>query len=305
MLMRGFLKEVSNIWVIERPSVLAAALAYYGIFALVPIIYVAFTLAGMFIDALAAADRLSTRLETVFGPQVVDALESLMAGKPQPTQSENVLVSIISFLALLFAASGLFYQLQYALNKIWQIPPPEMRRPATLVRQYLFSFLMVLGVGLLLIIATLVNLLIAWLGQLANSLLGIEGLTLFLTVLGSLAILTFCLALLYKVLPQVKITWRDVIPGAALTAVLIMLAAFVMGLYFKFTSGSTAMVVAGSTAVILVGIYYFAQIFLFGAVFTRAYSVRYGSWRSHGTPEGGGEAAEIKKGSSEDGAPPS
>jgi membrane protein len=275
--MRKFATQVLAIWYAERPSQLAAALAYYAMFALAPIILIAFGVAGFFIDTLEAANQISERVAAILGPQAVEAIQNLVAAQSRPGMQGSVLASIIGVLALLFAASGLFIQLKYVLNRIWRIPYSPVGATRRLIRDQLVSFLMVLAIGLLIVVLALLNIAVAWLGELLQRLLGIPDATLIITLLLTVGLLTLAFSLLYTVLPDVRIRWRDSLPGALLAAVLMVLAGVVIGLVLQLTSAASALAAAGSVAFLMVGINYLAQIFLFGAVVTRAYCSHYGA----------------------------
>lgn len=270
-----FGKEVYHIWVTERPNTLAAALAYYGMFSLAPLIYIAFTVAGIFIDELSVATQFFDRLESVMGPETAEFVEQTVVNLSQTGTEGTLLSSIISFLALFFAASGLFLQLQYALNTIWNAPAPERGETTSFIKQRLFSFLMVIGVGLILVIMAAASLLFSWI----NSLLNINASGQIYYLLAFIGIATVSFALFYKVLPNTSISWRDVWIGAVVTALLVTLGALVIGFYLSRSGVGSALQAAGSFAVVLLGIYYIAQIFLVGAVFTRVYAHMFGSLR--------------------------
>jgi membrane protein len=276
--MRAFYNEIMAIWYAERPSQLAAALAYYSMFAVAPMIFIAFALAGYFIDEMAAATQISERLAALLGPETVELITSAIASLSTPARTGgSLLASIVGFFALLYAASGLFFQLKYVLNRIWRVPYSRQAGWGKYIRAQLLAFLMVLGLGLMLVLVAFVNVVIIWFGDLLQRLLGIESSSVIITTLASLGLLTLAFSLLYKILPDVEISWRDTLPGAALSAVGMALAVRLIGLYFRLTSAGTAFAAAGSVAVLMVGINYLAQIFLFGAVVTRAYASHYGS----------------------------
>ena len=269
----GFIKELYRIWVAERPSQLAAALAYYGVFAFAPVIFVAFAVAGVFIDNLAMSHQVFEQIGNVLGPEAAQLLQDNVETISQTTSGGSPLISLISFLALLFAASGMFFQLQYALNTVWNVPPPAKGETLVLIRQRLFSFVMAIGVGLLLVLATLVNVLLVWLG----SFMPIEPSVPISNLIAFMGLVTLSFALIYKVLPDVDIAWRDVWIGAAVTALLVTLGGLLVGLFVGNGRIGSALEAAGTFAVILIGIYYTAQIFLFGAVLTRVYASMFGS----------------------------
>jgi membrane protein len=271
--LKEFIQEVYRIWATERPGQLAAALAYYGLFAFAPVIFIAFWVAGLFIDQISAADQFFARIENLFGSEIAVLIQDSVEAIAETTTGSSVIATLISVVALLLAASGLFYQLLFALNKIWGVPPPERGRTSGLIRQRLFSFLMGSGVGLLFILAALVNVILSWFGSLFDL-----GTTMpLLNTLGFLLIATVAFALIYKILPEVEITWHDVWIGAFVTAVLVLLALLIFGAYLNFGNIGSAFEAAGAFAVLLIGIYTIAQVFLFGAMFTRVYAAMYGS----------------------------
>lgn len=277
--MRSFISEVYAIWISERPSQLAAALAYYGMFAFAPVIYIGFTIAGIFIDQFAVAGQLYDQLQSVLGPETAEQVRDLVEAVSNTNSGGTFLVSLISFLALYFAASGLFFQLQYAVNKVWRVPPPQRGHTQALIRKRLLSFVMVIGVGLLLIMMALVNLILAWFGSLLARLIGSGTIPLILTWTASLGLIALSFVLLYKLLPDVHIAWRDTLPGALTAALLVMLAGAIATVYFRSGSFGSAFEAAGAFAVLLLAIYYIAQIFLLGAVITRVYADLFGSRR--------------------------
>jgi membrane protein len=271
--LKEFATELYRIWATERPGQLAAALAYYGMFAFAPVIFIAFWVAGLFIDQLSAANQFYVRLENFLGPDVAEMIQESVEAIASTTAGSSVIATLVSVVALLLAASGLFYQLQFALNKIWGVPTPERGQTTGLIRQRLFSFLMVIGVGLMLILASVVNVVISWFG----SLFSLSPSMPVLNVLGFLGIATLAFALIYKILPEAEIAWRDVWIGAIVTAILIALALFIFGAYLSRGNVGSAFEAAGAFAVLLIGIYTIAQVFLFGAMFTRVFAAMYGS----------------------------
>lgn len=274
-----FIKEVYQIWMIKRPTQLAAALAYYGVFSFAPVIYIAFLLAGFFINETFAAERFYTRLESVFGEELANFIQNAVITISNTSSGSSIFLSIISFLALFFAASGIFFQLQYALNTIWQKSISSQQVTQAFLKQRLFSFLMVIGLGLLVIIVTAVNLVFMWFGSMIEVFLPSTKWLTFFNFVVLTGVIILSIAFMYKVLPDVTITWRDVLPGSLITTLLIILGGLLFGLYFRFGGIGSAFEAAGAFAVLLIAIYTFAQIFLFGAVFTRVYTERYGSMR--------------------------
>lgn len=269
-----FGKEIYQIWISERPNQLAAALAYYGMFSFAPVIYIAITIASLFFNQFSLMDRFLSRVETAVGPDLANLIENAVV--TLTPESGNFLTSIISFIALLLAASGLFFQLQFVLNTIWRIPPAKKDRTWVMIRQRLFSFIVVIGVGLLLVASTLASLLYTWINS--WELFELPGTLYNFAALFALMVLAF--ALLYKILPDIKISWRDVWLGSILAASLVTLGGWLVIEFLGSSRFSSAFEAAGAFAMLLIGIYYIAQIFLLGAVVTRVYAHLFGSMRS-------------------------
>ena len=271
--LKEFIQELYRIWATERPGQLAAALAYYGMFAFAPVIFIMFWVAGLFFDQISAADQFFGRMEALFGSDVTVFIQDSVEAIGQSTSESSIIATLISVGALLLAASGLFYQLLFALNKIWGVPVPERGQTGGMIRQRLFSFLMVIGVGLLFVLGSLVNVVITWFG----GLLELSPSMPLLSILGFLGLTTLAFALIYKILPEAHIRWRDVWIGALVTAILVAVALFLFGAYLNRGNIGNAFEAAGAFAVLLIGIYTIAQVFLFGAIFTRVYAAMYGS----------------------------
>ncbi len=174
---------------------------------------------------------------------------------------------------------GLFLQITYVLNRIWGVPLIQRGKRVAIIRQRLFAFIMVIALGLLVIVATLVNLAFAWFGSIITDFFGGSNLLSYLNFLALLGIIVLATAFIYKVLPDVKLAWRDVWPGSVAATVLMAVGGLVIAVYFRLGGISSAFDAAGAFAILMLAIYYFAQIFLFGAIITRVYAKRYGSKR--------------------------
>lgn len=277
--LRDFVRDIYQIWINEKPNQLAAALAYFGMFSFAPVIYLAYLLAGIFINEAAAGERLYTRIEAVLGTETAAFIQESVSAISAANTGGSLIVSVVSFITLLVAAMGLFLQLIYVLNRIWGVPLIQRGKKIAIIRQRLFAFAMVIGLGLLVILATMVNLVFAWFGSIVKDFLGGSTLLSLLNIFALLGIIILANAFIYKVLPDVKITWRDVWPGSVAATLLMFLGGLVLGLYFKLGGIGSAFNAAGAFAVLMIAIYYFAQIFLFGAIITRVYTQRYGSKR--------------------------
>ena len=270
-----FFKEIYEIWISERPNQLAAALAYFGLFSFAPVIYIALTIAGIFLDQAAVLERFLNRLETAFGPGVSEAVQQLLNSINVADPGGSLIVSLISFLFVLLAASSVFFQLQFALNTIWKVPFSREGALLRTLRERLFSFLVVIGLGILLVVAAVVSLVLNWIGSISILSRSLPSFT--LVGFGALATLTF--GVMYKLLPGIKIAWRDVWPGAAAAALLMAVGGWLVVFFLGKFDVSSALEATGSFIVLLTGFYYFCQIFLLGAILTRVYAQRYGSMR--------------------------
>jgi membrane protein len=276
---RNFIKEIYQAWISEKPNQLAAALAYFGMFSFAAVIYIAYQIAGIFINEAAAAEQLYTRIEAVLGSEIATFIQDSVSAISAANAGGSLIISVVSLISLLLAAMGLFLQLKYVLNRIWGVPLIQVGNRLAIIRQRLFAFIMVIALGLLVILVTVVNVIFAWFGSIVEDLFANSGLVSVLNILVLLAVVVLANAFVYKVLPDVKIAWRDVWLGSIVATVLMALGGLVIGLYFKLGGIRSAFEAAGAFAVLLIAIYYFAQIFLFGAIITRTYAQRYGSKR--------------------------
>jgi len=276
---RNFIKEIYQAWISEKPNQLAAALAYFGMFSFAAVIYIAFLIAGIFINEAAAAEQFYTRIEAVLGAETAAFIQDSVSAISTANQGGSLIISVVSLISLLLAAMGLFLQLKFVLNRIWGVPLIQVGNRVAIIRQRLFAFIMVIALGLLVILVTMVNVIFAWFGSIVEELFENSGLVSVLNILALLAVVVLADAFVYKVLPDVKLAWRDVWIGSLAATFLMALGGLVIGLYFRFGGIGSAFEAAGAFAVLMIAIYYFAQIFLFGAIITRVYAQRYGSKR--------------------------
>jgi membrane protein len=270
------LKTTLARWYDSGTFQLGAALAYYAIFAIPPILVIALAVAGALFGQEAARGQLANRLAEAVGPAVAKAIESTIGYAE--TKGGGAIATVISIVVLLFAAVGLFTQLQMSLNTIWNVRPRPDRGWWDMIRDRLLSFLMVLVIAVLLLLSLAANAVLSavsgWFSQLA--LPGGNSLWEALRWIVSLGLMTLLFAALYKVLPDVKIGWKAVWIGAVVTAVLFTVGNFLIGLYLGRASVTSAYGAAGSLVVVLLWVYYSSQVVLLGAEFTRVYADRRG-----------------------------
>jgi membrane protein len=250
------------------------------VFSFAPVIFIVFSMIGLFTDQIAASSQFYEKVNSAFGQKVMVLVQDSINALPKPSSEQSLIISIISFGALLFAASGIFFQVQFALNRIWQVPPPVRNGTMVYIRQQLFSFLIVIGFGLLGIFAILLNFLKAWIGSTLDRLLGVGGELSFATWVAPLLLLILTFILFYKLLPETKVAWGDVWLGAVIAAVLILAAITLVGFFINHTAFDSALQATGAFIVLLSVFFYIAEIFLVGAVICRVYSGMLGSRRS-------------------------
>ncbi len=270
--LREFVRQIYRTYVTERPTHFAASLAYYSLFSLVPVIYISLLVAGMFVDDELARERLREDIQTVMGSDVTELLVRAFADVNQDSSSGSIWHRIIALAALLFAASLVFFQLQYALTSIWNVPPPDKGSAKQFLINRLLAFLMVLFVGLLVVLATFANIVLTFL----DSHFDLELLTRLGGFAATLVIGTLSLALMFKILPNAIVSWKDAAVGACVTALLLIIGGHLVGLYISRGGIQSAMEAAGAVAVLLISVYFLAQFLVFGTVFTRVYANMYG-----------------------------
>jgi len=272
---KPFIADLLDAWNKSRTPRLAAALSYYSLFSLAPMLFIAVTVSSLFFDNLGIGERVFEQLAQVLGEETVIFLQDAIVNLVQRSTGGSWISTLIGLVAILYASTGLFASLKDAINTIWEIPISERNAPKQIVLDRLLAFVLVLGAGLLFVISAFTNLII-------NMIASIIRFDLPLTISNNLLLLILAmlsLSLLYKILPEVKISWGDVWLGAAITSMLLFLAGRILGIYFSISNVASAFGAASALAVILVSVYYMTQIFLFGAVFTKVYASRFGSKR--------------------------
>ena len=272
----SLLRETFTEWNEDKASRLAAALAYYTVFSLAPMLIIAIAIAGAVFGEEAARGEIVTQIQGLVGRDGAQFIETAIEGASKPRA--GTIASLISIAILLFGASGLFAQLQDSLNTIWEVQPKPGRGLIGILRDRFLSFTMVLGVGFLLLVSLVLSAGLSGLVNFLGSLLpGIGALLQLANFVLSFAVTTLLFGLIYKVLPDVKIAWSDVWSGAIVTSLLFSIGRFALGLYLGNSSFGSTYGAAGSVVIILVWVYYAAQILFFGAEFTQVYARRYGS----------------------------
>jgi membrane protein len=283
------IKRTFTQWQEDKASRLAAALAFYAILSIPPLLVLIITLVGQFADQATVQQSLISQARQLMGSDGADAIEMILEAATQPTSLS--LAAITSVLILFFSASGVFVQLQDAMNTIWDVMPDPEKGIMNTIQKRVVSFLMVLAIGLLFLVLLVLSSVVAFLGNTIMAALPISlPLIRILNLVLAVIVLTGVFALIYRTLPDVVITWHDVTIGAAVTTVLFLLGVAGIGLYLQYSDPTSSYGAAGSLIVLLIFIYYSAQIFFLGAEFTQVYANMYGS---HIRPEEG--AVQVQR----------
>ncbi len=276
----NLLRQTFTEWNEDHAPRLAAALAYYTAFSIAPLLVVVIGIVGIIVSQDRVQTQILTEVQRSVGPDAAKMIGELITNASKP--AEGLLATVLGLVTLLLGAGGAFGQLQDALNTIWDVDPSSTGKQNSgvvlQIQNKFLSFGMVLFVGFLLLVSLVINAVIAAVSTyVVNLLPGVQFLLEFVNLVISLAVITAMFAMIYKFLPKIKLEWRDVIIGAAMTSVLFTIGRFLLGWYLGRSGTASAYGAAGSFVLILVWIYYSAQIFLFGAEFTQVYARRHGS----------------------------
>jgi len=268
------LKTAIDQWFRHRSARLGAALAYYSVFSMGPLLLIVTSVAGLFFGADAARGSLTAQFRALLGETGSKAVEAMLAGAS--SEQSGRLAAIIGVILLLVAALGVVVQLKDAMYTIWNVEEPKQAGLWWYVRTYLISLAGILGLGFLLAVSLVVSAALAALSSWSGSATAVGE---AINFVASLGILTALFAMLFKWFPDTAVTWRDVLPGAVATAVLFNLGKFAIGWYIGTQGIESTYGAAASIVVLLIWAYYAAQIVLFGAELTHAYAAEGGSRR--------------------------
>jgi len=260
----------------DKVTRLAAALAYYTVFSLTPLLILSLAVAGALFDRTAAQGQLLAQVRNLMGDTGAELIGEMLENASQP--EAGGLAALISVITLVIGASAVFGQLQDALNTIWGVMPRPGLNLGYMLRQRVLSFALVLGIGFLLMVSLIITTLITAAQAMVFG--AAEDASIFVQILNNvvaIAIIAFMFAVLFKYLPDVHISWHDVWVGAIVTSLLFNFGKYLIGLYLGNSSVASVYGAAGSLVVLLLWIYYSALILFFGAEFTQVYATRYGS----------------------------
>ncbi|GAA4414126.1 YhjD/YihY/BrkB family envelope integrity protein [Quisquiliibacterium transsilvanicum] len=271
-------------WIDDYAPSMGAALSYYTVFSLAPLLVIVISVAGLIFGADAVRGEIFAQIDGLMGAEAAKGIQDLLSSVSKP--SAGVLGTVIGAVVMLIGATSVFGELQDALDRIWRAPARASASGwITLVRTRLLSFGMILGIAFLLVVSLVVGAGIAALGKWWGG--WFEGWDVLAQIINTVVgfLMTMAVfALIYKLMPRVKVSWGDVWVGAAVTALLFTVGRYLISLYIGTTGIASGFGAAGSVAVIFVWVYYSAQIFLVGAEFTWVYAQRFGSRRAHAEP---------------------
>jgi membrane protein len=263
------LRKTFAAWDQHEAPRLGAALTFYSILSLAPLLIVAFAIVATVFGHSAGQDQIIDQVEGMVGKDGGRAVRDVLTHAEEP--ASGTIATVAGIVTLLFGASGVFGELRWDLNKIWDVKPASGTGVREIVRQRLFSFGMVLGIGFLLLASLVLSASLAALDKFGTGMLPLPAfLASAIDILCSIAGIAFLFALIFRYVPERKMLWRDVWPGAIATACFFTLGKYFIGLYMGKAAVGSAYGAAGSLVVVIVWVYYSSMIFLFGAEFTNA-----------------------------------
>lgn len=262
--------QASREWFDDNAPRLGAAVAFYTLLSLAPVIVIAVAVAAVVYGQEAAQGRLAAEIQGIAGPDVARTIQEIIRGAHQPRT--GAIATLLGLATLAFGASSVFVELHDAMNTVWGVPLPRDRSNAAtilrLIKDRFYSFATVLGIGFLLLVSLVLN---AWI---TATRIAVPWAATFMT---SCLVIAALFAVLYKIVPDVAVRWSDVAPGAAITSLLFMAGKQIMGMYFAHASFGSAYSAAGSPLVVLLWVYYSAQLLFWGAEFSKVYTKTFGS----------------------------
>lgn len=292
----SMLKQSAAAWSDDKASRLAAALSYYTIFSIAPLLIIAIGVVGLVFGQEAASNQVFEQIRGLVGDEGAKAIQTMVQSAHK--SDGGIWATVIGVGTILLGATGAFGQLQDALNTIWQVKPKAGQGIKGFVRIRITSFSLVLVIGFMLLVTLVLSALMAGLGTYLEGILPIPSVALqALNVLISFIVTALLFTLIYKVLPDVTVKWKDVWIGGVVTALLFSLGRFLIGLYLGRGTVGSAYGAAGSLVIILLWIYYSSQILFFGAEFTKVFANTLGSHikpSPHAEPVS--EAARLNQG---------
>ena len=270
------LREAADGWLTHRASTTGAALAFYTIFSLAPVLILTIAIAGFFFGEAAARGEIVDQIGDLVGPQGATLVQSVLQNASR--RDAGLIATIVSIVTLILGANTALAELKAGLDQIWDVPPERRTGFWYSLRTRLLSVGLILVLGFLMLVSLAISAALAALEKLSRGDLFINTVLGWVNSLFAFVLVAALFATIYKVLPSVKIAWRDVTIGSFVTALLFTAGKFAIGAYIGNSGVASTYGAAGSVVLILIWVYYSAQILLYGAEFTRAFAYRYGSY---------------------------
>lgn len=272
----SMLKQTVQAWVDDRAPSMGASIAYYTLFSLAPLLLIVVSIAGLLFGAEAARGAIFSELEGLLGATSAQAIQSLLETVNQP--SDGILGTLVGVAVMLMGATSVFAELQATLDRIWRAPEPAVGGLWQLLRVRVLSFGLILGLGFLLMVSLFLSAALSalqhwWSPYFGNWLTLMQAVNLMV----NFAMVTAIFAMIYKLMPRVRVAWADVWIGSVVTAALFTVGRTLIGLYISHSAVGSTFGAAGSIVVVMVWVYYSTQIFLLGAEFTWVYAHTRGS----------------------------
>jgi membrane protein len=270
------MRDAAEGWLVHRASSTGAALAFYTIFSLAPVLILSIAIAGFFFGEAAARGEIVYQIRGLVGPQGAELVQSVLQNASR--RDAGVVATIFSIVTLILGANTALAELKSGLDQIWDVPPDRRTGFWYYVRTRLLSVGMILALGFLVLVSLVMSAALTALERLSRGEMFINTVLIWMNSLFAFVLTATLFATIYKVLPSVRLAWRDVTIGSLVTASLFTAGKFAIGVYIGNSGVASTYGAAGSVVLILVWVYYSAQILLYGAEFTRAFAYRYGSF---------------------------
>jgi len=268
--------DAANGWLDHRASRTGAALAFYTVFSLAPVLILSIAIAGFFFGEAAARGEIVDQIGDLVGPQGAQLVQSVLQNASRP--GAGTIATIISIITLVLGANTALAELKAGLDQTWNVPPERRTGFWYSVRTRLLSVGLILSLGFLLLVSLVISAALTALERLSRGEMLINAVLTWINFLFAFVLVATLFATIYKVLPSVKIAWRDVTIGSFVTALLFTAGKFAIGVYIGNSGVASTYGAAGSVVLILIWVYYSAQILLYGAEFTHAFAYRFGSY---------------------------
>lgn len=265
------LKQTVQEWQQDKVPILAAALAYYMVFSVAPIVIIVIAVVGFIVGETVARQEVIEQMEALIGSDATESVRVVIQNQFKP--SSSIIATLIATVTVIFGATTVVVQLKQALNMIWGVEPKPGQGVKGFVKTRILSVLMVMGIGLVLLLSLVLSAVLAGVDRLLEQYLSVPSLIWAMADnLISVILMTLLFGQIYRVLPDVEIAWKDVAVGSAITAILFTLGKAGISIYLGNSSVGSAYGAAGSLVIFLMWVFYSAQIFLLGAEFTKVWA---------------------------------